>query len=377
MATIRSAAACQARGPGPAPGDVSALPESGDGTPGPHAGTIAWPSDLRRSQASGILPPMALSFLEFEQPIAELEAKIDELRFVSSDAEVNIGEEIARLRAKSRALTNSIFANLTPWQVAQLARHPQRPYTLDYAVSIFDEFQELHGDRMYADDLAIVGGFARLAGRPVMLIGQQKGRDTKERVRRNYGMPKPEGYRKALRLMKLAERFRVPLITLIDTPGAYPGVGSEERNQSEAIARNLFEMSTLRVPVITAVIGEGGSGGALAIGVCDRLLMLQYSIYSVISPEGCASILWKSADKKELAADAMGITAERLDKLGLVDEVLREPLGGAHRDPQAMSDALKDALLRHLDQVSQLSEDALLASRYERLRGQGVYRATN
>ena len=285
---------------------------------------------------------MALSFLDFEQPIAELEAKIDELRFVSSDAEVNIGEEIARLRAKSRALTNSIFASLTPWQVAQLARHPQRPYTLDYAVSMFDDFQELHGDRMYADDLAIVGGVARLAGRPVMLIGQQKGRDTKERVRRNYGMPKPEGYRKALRLMKLAERFRLPLVTLIDTPGAYPGVGSEERNQSEAIARNLFEMSTLRVPVITAVIGEGGSGGALAIGVCDRLLMLQYAIYSVISPEGCASILWKSADKKELAADAMGITAERLDKLGLVDEVLREPLGGAHRDPQAMSDALKD-----------------------------------
>ncbi len=287
---------------------------------------------------------MALSFLEFEQPIAELEAKIDELRFVSSDAEVNIGEEIARLRAKSRALTNSIFANLTAWQVAQLARHPQRPYTLDYAVSIFDEFQELHGDRMYADDLAIVGGFARLAGRPVMLIGHQKGRDTKERVRRNYGMPKPEGYRKALRLMQLAERFRMPLITLIDTPGAYPGVGSEERNQSGAIARNLFEMSSLRVPVITAVIGEGGSGGALAIGVCDRLIMLQYSIYSVISPEGCASILWKSADKKEIAADAMGITAERLDKLGLVDEVLREPLGGAHRDPQAMADSLKEAL---------------------------------
>jgi acetyl-CoA carboxylase carboxyl transferase subunit alpha len=318
---------------------------------------------------------MALSFLDFEQPIAELEAKIDELRYVSSDAEVNIGEEIARLRAKSRALTNSIFANLTPWQVAQLARHPQRPYTLDYAISVFEDFQELHGDRMYADDLAIVGGFARLAGRSVMLIGQQKGRDTKERVRRNYGMPKPEGYRKALRLMKLAERFRLPLITLIDTPGAYPGVGSEERNQSEAIARNLFEMSTLRVPVVTAVIGEGGSGGALAIGVCDRLIMLQYAIYSVISPEGCASILWKSADKKELAADAMGVTAERLDKLGLVDEVLREPLGGAHRDPQAMADALKAALVRHLDAVSQLSEDTLLAQRYERLRGQGVYRA--
>ena len=319
---------------------------------------------------------MALSFLEFEQPIAELEAKIDELRFVSSDAEVNIGEEIARLRARSRALTTSIFAGLTPWQVAQLARHPQRPYTLDYAAAIFEEFHELHGDRMYADDLAIVGGFARLAARPVMLIGHQKGRDTKERVRRNYGMPKPEGYRKALRLMKLAERFRIPVITLIDTPGAYPGVGSEERNQSEAIARNLFEMARLRVPVITAVIGEGGSGGALAIGVCDRLIMLQYSVYSVISPEGCASILWKSADKKELAADAMGITAERLDKLGLVDEVLKEPLGGAHRDPQAMADSLKDALVRHLAQVASWPEEELLTRRYDRVRAQGVFRAS-
>ncbi len=320
---------------------------------------------------------MPLSFLEFEQPIAELEAKIDELRFVTSDAEVNIGEEIARLRAKSRALTTSIFASLTPWQVAQLARHPQRPYTLDYAAAVFEDFQELHGDRMYADDQAIVGGPARLAGRPVMLIGHQKGRDTKERVRRNYGMPKPEGYRKALRLMKLAERFRLPIITLVDTPGAYPGVGSEERNQSEAIARNLFEMATLRVPVITAVIGEGGSGGALAIGVCDRLLMLQYSVYSVISPEGCASILWKSSDKKELAAEAMGITAERLDKLGVVDEILKEPLGGAHRDPQAMADALQAALTTHLAAVAGLSEDELLARRYERLRGQGVYRAAS
>jgi acetyl-CoA carboxylase carboxyl transferase subunit alpha len=316
---------------------------------------------------------MPLSFLEFEQPIAELEAKIDELRFVSSDAEVNIGEEIARLRAKSRALTNSIFAGLTPWQVAQLARHPQRPYTLDYAAMIFEDFHELHGDRMYADDAAIVAGLARLDGRPVMLIGHQKGRDTKERVRRNYGMPKPEGYRKALRLMKMAERFELPVITLIDTPGAYPGVGSEERNQSEAIARNLFEMSALRVPVITAVIGEGGSGGALAIGVCDRLLMLQYSVYSVISPEGCASILWKSADKKELAADAMGITAERLDKFGLVDEILKEPLGGAHRDPQAMADGLKAALLKYLGEVEPLSADELIDKRYARLRGQGVY----
>jgi len=319
---------------------------------------------------------MPLSFLEFEQPIAELEAKIDELKFVSSDAEVNIGEEIARLRAKSRALTTSIFANLSPWQVAQLARHPQRPYTLDYAAAIFDEFQEMHGDRMYADDLAIVGGPARLAGRSVMLIGHQKGRDTKERVRRNYGMPKPEGYRKALRLMKTAERFALPIITLIDTPGAYPGVGSEERNQSEAIARNLFEMARLRVPVVSAVIGEGGSGGALAIGVCDRLLMLQYSVYSVISPEGCASILWKSADKKELAAEAMGITAERIAKLGLVDEVLREPLGGAHRDPQTMAEDLKAGLLRHLDAVGAQSTTELLAARHARLRSQGVYQSS-
>jgi acetyl-CoA carboxylase carboxyl transferase subunit alpha len=318
---------------------------------------------------------MPLSFLEFEQPIAELEAKIDELRFVATDEEVNIGEEIARLRAKSRALTTSIFASLTPWQVAQLARHPQRPYTLDYAQMIFEEFEELHGDRMYGDDKAIVGGLARFDGRPVMLIGHQKGRDTKERVRRNYGMPRPEGYRKALRLMKLAERFRIPVITLIDTPGAYPGVGSEERNQSEAIARNLFEMSTLRVPVIAAVIGEGGSGGALAIGVSDRLIMLEYSVYSVISPEGCASILWKSADKKELAAEAMAITADRLSKLGLVDEVVKEPLGGAHREPQAMADSLKEAILRHLREVEQWPEDQLLERRYAHLRGQGIYRS--
>jgi len=331
---------------------------------------------LRVHGASGILAAMPLSFLEFEQPIAELEAKIDELKFVSSDAEVNIGEEIARLRAKSRALTTSIFANLSPWQVAQLARHPQRPYTLDYAAAIFDEFQEMHGDRMYADDLAIVGGPARLAGRSVMLIGHQKGRDTKERVRRNYGMPKPEGYRKALRLMKTAERFALPIITLIDTPGAYPGVGSEERNQSEAIARNLFEMARLRVPVVSAVIGEGGSGGALAIGVCDRLLMLQYSVYSVISPEGCASILWKSADKKELAAEAMGITADRIAKLGLVDEVLREPLGGAHRDPQTMAEDLKAGLLRQLDAVGAQSTTDLLAARHARLRSQGVYQSS-
>jgi acetyl-CoA carboxylase carboxyl transferase subunit alpha len=316
---------------------------------------------------------MAMNFLDFEQPIAELEAKIDELKFVSNDAEVNIGEEIARLRAKSRALTTSIFSNLSQWQIAQLARHPQRPYTLDYISSIFTDFQELHGDRMYADDHAIVGGVARLDGRPMMIIGQQKGRDTKERVRRNYGMPKPEGYRKALRLMRMAERFQLPLITFIDTSGAYPGVGAEERGQSEAIARNLFEMSTLQVPIISVVIGEGGSGGALAIGVGDRLLMLQYSIYSVISPEGCAGILWRSADKKDLAAEAMGVSAERIAKLGVVDEVLKEPLGGAHRDPQMMSDTLKEALLRHLNELQAKSLEQLMSSREQRLRGYGVY----
>jgi acetyl-CoA carboxylase carboxyl transferase subunit alpha len=316
---------------------------------------------------------MAMNFLDFEQPIAELEAKIDELRFVSSDAEINIGEEITRLRSKSRALTTSIFANLNPWQITQLARHPQRPYTLDYIATVFTDFQELHGDRMYADDPAIVSGLARLEGRPVVVIGHQKGRDTKERVRRNYGMPKPEGYRKALRLMHMAERFELPVVTLIDTPGAYPGVGSEERGQSEAIARNLFVMASLKAPIVSVVIGEGGSGGALAIGVADRLMMLQYSIYSVISPEGCASILWKSADKKELAAEAMGITADRLAQLGLVDEVIREPLGGAHRDPQAMADDIKAALQRHLSQLDALSVEELVRQRQARIRDFGVF----
>ncbi len=316
---------------------------------------------------------MDLNFLDFEQPIAELEAKIDELKFLGSDTEINIGEEIARLKAKSRALTTSIFASLTPWQVTQLARHPQRPYAMDYIAQVFTEFQELHGDRMYGDDMAIVGGPARLDGRAVMVIGHQKGRDTKERVRRNYGMPKPEGYRKALRLMRAAERFQLPLITLIDTPGAYPGVTSEERGQSEAIARNLFEMSTLRLPIVSVVIGEGGSGGALAIGVCDRLLMLQYSIYSVISPEGCASILWKSADKKELAAEAMGLTADRLHRLGLVDEVIREPLGGAHREPTATADAMKASIQRHLQELEAMSLDELLRTRAARLNSFGVY----
>jgi acetyl-CoA carboxylase carboxyl transferase subunit alpha len=316
---------------------------------------------------------MAVSFLDFEQPIAELEAKIEELGHITADDKVNIEDEIAKLRAKSRALTRSIFSNLTPWQITQLARHPQRPYTLDYIGSIFTDFHELHGDRMYADDTAIVGGLARLDGAPVMLIGHQKGRDTKERVRRNYGMPKPEGYRKALRLMKMAERFGLPLITLIDTPGAYPGVGSEERGQSEAIARNLFEMSMLRVPIVTVVIGEGGSGGALAIGVCDRLLMLQFSTYSVISPEGCASILWKSADKKEVAADALNLTAARLRDLELVDEVLPEPLGGAHRDATMMSNALRQGITAHLGQLQTLSLDALVEQRARRIASFGMY----
>ena len=316
---------------------------------------------------------MPLQFLDFEQPIAELEAKIEGLRFLAEDSDLNTADEIEKLRAKSRSLTTSIFTSLTSWQITQLARHPQRPYTLDYIPLVFTEFQELHGDRMYADDQSIIGGVARLAGTPVMLLGQQKGRDTKERVRRNYGMPKPEGYRKARRLMLTAERFGLPLITLIDTPGAYPGVGSEERNQSEAIARNLFDMARLTVPIVSCVIGEGGSGGALAIGVCDRLMMLQYSIYSVISPEGCASILWKSADRRELAAEAMGITAERLSELALVDEVIPEPLGGAHREPQAMAERLREALARHLEALAALPIDRLLAERQRRLRGFGVF----
>jgi acetyl-CoA carboxylase carboxyl transferase subunit alpha len=316
---------------------------------------------------------MAVAFLDFEQPIAELEAKIEELKHVNSDSEVNIRDEIARLQAKSRQLTSSIFANLTPWQITQLARHPHRPYTLDYVNAICKEFHELHGDRMFADDLAIVGGLARLEERTVMIIGHQKGRDTKERVRRNYGMPKPEGYRKALRLMRLAERFHVPLVTFIDTQGAYPGIGAEERGQSEAIARNLFEMSVLSVPIVTVVTGEGGSGGALAIGVSDRLLMLQYSTYSVISPEGCASILWRSAEKKEAAAEALGLTAERLRQLNLIDEVLEEPLGGAHRDSAAMSATLKEALIRHLDELEKLPVDQLRAQRTAKIASFGVY----
>jgi acetyl-CoA carboxylase carboxyl transferase subunit alpha len=317
---------------------------------------------------------MDLKFLEFEQPIAELEARIDALKFVGDDSEVNISEEIARLKNKSETLTRSIFSTLTAWQIAQLARHPQRPYTLDYVEKCFTDFQELHGDRMYADDHSLVGGLARLDNEPVVIIGHQKGRDTKERVWRNYGMARPEGYRKGLRLMQLAEKFGLPLITLIDTPGAYPGIGAEERGQSEAIARNLFTMSTLRVPIVSVVIGEGGSGGALAIGVADRVFMLQYSIYSVISPEGCASILYKSADKAELAAEAMGITAERLHKLRLVDDIIPEPLGGAHRDSQAMAGTLKQTLVQTLGALQNVPIESLLIQRRKRLAGYGVFR---
>jgi len=315
---------------------------------------------------------MNLDFLEFEQPIAELQAKIEELRLVGNDNEINIQEEIERLEGKSRSLTESIFANLSPWQISQLARHPLRPYTFDYVSRIVDGFEELHGDRSFADDKAIVGGLGRIDGRPVMLIGHQKGRDTKEKISRNFGMPRPEGYRKALRLMRMAERFGLPVLTLIDTPGAYPGVGAEERGQSEAIARNLFEMAGLRTPIVATVIGEGGSGGALAIGVADRLLMLQYSTYSVISPEGCASILWKDAEKAPLAAEAMAITSKHLKDLKLIDEIVAEPLGGGHRDPDAVARNLKKALLAALDTVCEQPIDRLLEQRYERLMSYGV-----
>ena len=317
---------------------------------------------------------MDLKFLDFEQPIAELEARIDELRYVDDDDKLNIGEEIDRLRKKSESLTRSIFSNLSAWQVAQLARHPQRPYTLDYIELCCTDFQELHGDRMYSDDAAIVGGLARLEGRPVMIIGHQKGREAKERVVRNFGSARPEGYRKALRLLRMAEKFLLPVITLIDTAGAYPGVGAEERGQSEAIARNLYAMSGLRTPIVTVVTGEGGSGGALAIGVADRVLMLQYSIYSVISPEGCASILWRSAEKAEAAADAMGITAARLEKLGLVDAVIPEPVGGAHRDPASMGEALKNALLSALAELDTLPRERLVAERRQKLLGYGIFK---
>jgi len=317
---------------------------------------------------------MDLKFLDFEQPIAELEAKIDELRYVGDDAEININDEVARLKEKSAALTKSIFAKLSPWQVARVARHESRPYTQDYLDIIAPDFQELHGARLFADDPAIVGGLGRIEGRAVMFIGHQKGRDTKERVRRNYGMPKPEGYRKAQRLMRMAEKFSLPIVTFIDTPGAYPGVGAEERGQSEAIAQSLYLMSGLKTPIISVVIGEGGSGGALAIGVGDKLLMLEYSIYSVISPEGCASILWKSAEKAEDAAEAMKITAANLNEFGLVDEVLPEPLGGAHRDPKAMAEVVRNALLNSLNEFTQLSTAGLLEKRQQRLASFGQFK---
>ncbi|AHX14229.1 acetyl-CoA carboxyl transferase [Dyella jiangningensis] len=313
------------------------------------------------------------NFLDFEQPIAELDAKIEELRHASHGQAFNIDEEVARLREKLKLKTNEIFRNLTPWQVTQLSRHPARPYTLDYISVICDEFHELAGDRAYADDAAIVGGLGRINGRSVMIIGHQKARDTKGKVRRNFGMPRPEGYRKALRLMKMAERFGLPLFTLIDTPGAYPGVGAEERGQSEAIARNLLEMADLKTPIICTVIGEGGSGGALAIGVGDRTVMLQYSTYSVISPEGCASILWKSADKAKDAAEALGLTAPRLLELGLIDKVVREPLGGAHRNPHSMAVRLKAVLMNQLDELEAMPTKDLLERRYKRLRGYGAF----
>lgn len=314
------------------------------------------------------------NYLDFEQPIAELEAKIRELRHVNEGTDgLNLADELEKLQDKSRSLTESIFKDLSAWQISQLARHPLRPYTLDYVKYIFDDFDEIHGDRHFADDQAIVGGLARLDGRPVMLIGHQKGREVKEKVRRNFGMPRPEGYRKALRLMEMAERFRLPVLTFIDTPGAYPGIDAEERGQSEAIAFNLAKMSQLNTPIISTVIGEGGSGGALAIGVCDELLMLQYSTYSVISPEGCASILWKSAERASDAAKAMGITSDRLYELGLVDQVVSEPLGGAHRDPELMAANLKKHLLETLDRLTGLPADELLDRRYQRLMAYGVF----
>jgi acetyl-CoA carboxylase carboxyl transferase subunit alpha len=317
---------------------------------------------------------MDLNFLDFEQPIAELEAKIEELRLVGFDNELNIQEEIERLHTKCIALTESIFSSLTPWQISQLSRHPQRPYLLDYVRRIFDEFHELHGDRAFADDRAIIGGLARLDGRPVMVIGHQKGRDTKEKILRNFGMPRPEGYRKALRLMQMAERFGLPILTFIDTPGAYPGVGAEERGQSEAIARNLREMSQLRTPILCTVVGEGGSGGALAIGVGDWLGMLQFSTYSVISPEGCASILWKSADKAQLAAEAMAITSDKLLEQGLIDQIIKEPLGGAHRNPEAVAASIKAALITRLNELCGTDPDTLVAERYKRLMGYGKFK---
>ena len=315
-------------------------------------------------------------FLEFEQPIADLETKIDELRYVQNESAVDISDEIDRLGQKSLQLTKEIYASLSPWQVTQIARHPQRPYTLDYVEELFTDFQELHGDRAYADDTSIVGGLARFNGQPCVVIGHQKGRDTKERAARNFGMPRPEGYRKALRLLRLAEKFRLPIFTFVDTPGAYPGIGAEERGQSEAIGRNIYEMAQLEVPIITTIIGEGGSGGALAISVADQVLMLQYAVYSVISPEGCASILWKTADRASDAAEALGITAHRLKALSLIDRIVSEPVGGAHRDVKAMASQLRRALNDAWRQVSDLRTQELLERRYERLMAYGRYTDT-
>ena len=315
-------------------------------------------------------------FLDFEQPVADLETKIEELRYVQSESAVDISEEIERLSKKSQQLTKDIYASLSPWQVTQIARHPQRPYTLDYVSEIFTEFQEMHGDRHFADDQSIVGGLARFNGQACMVIGHQKGRDTKERGLRNFGMSRPEGYRKALRLMKTAEKFSLPVFTFVDTPGAYPGIGAEERGQSEAIGRNIFEMAQLEVPIITTIIGEGGSGGALAISVCDQMLMMQYAIYSVISPEGCASILWKTAERAADAAAALGITAHRLKALGLIDKIVNEPVGGAHRDTKQMAVYLKRALADALRQISDLKPKELLERRYERLRAYGRFTDT-
>ncbi len=319
---------------------------------------------------------MKTTFLDFEQPIAELEAKIEELRFVQDDSALDISEEIRRLQKKSQTLTKDIYAKLNAWQVSQVARHPQRPYTLDYVQGLFTDFVELHGDRAYADDAAIVGGMARFNGEPVMVIGHQKGRDTKEKIYRNFGMPRPEGYRKALRLMRLAEKFSLPIFTFIDTPGAYPGIGAEERGQSEAIARNLYVMAELKTPIVCTIVGEGGSGGALAIGVGDRMLILQYSTYSVISPEGCASILWKSADKASVAAETLGITADRLKANGLVDRIVEEPLGGAQRDWDAMFQSMRRALTDTLAELRKQPLDALLDTRYQRLRAYGSFKET-
>lgn len=317
---------------------------------------------------------MNLNYLDFEQPIAELDGKIEELRNVGEGSTVNLSAEITKLQAKSRTQTKQIFANLTPWQITQLARHPQRPYMLDYVEALFTDWEELHGDRHFGDDQAVIGGVARYRERPVMLIGHQKARETKEKIKRNFGMPRPEGYRKALRLAKLAERFKLPIMTFIDTPGAYPGIGAEERNQSEAIARNLFEFSRLRTPIISLVTGEGGSGGALAIGVGDHLAMLQYSVYSVISPEGCSSILWKSADKAKEAAEALGLTAARLKELELIDAIIREPLGGAHRRPHRLMTAVDKHFQDTLDALDEHDMDELLERRYERLRNYGAFR---